>query len=225
MQFYIDTANVEEIKKYIDYGLIDGVTTNPALFANENKSVKTVISEICEITHGPVSIEVLSLDVEGMIREARILSKIHENIVVKIPAIPNGFKALHTLSQENIKTNLTMIYTANQALVGAKLGATYVSPFVGRLDATSTNGTELIKEIVRIYSNYDFSTKILAASMRNVIYVKEAALAGAHIATIPPEVLEQLMISELTELSLKGFLEKWGNLSKEKRDFLGTPNT
>lgn len=220
MQIFIDTANVDEIKKYVEYGFIDGVTTNPALFANENRSVKSIISEICTIVSGPVSVEVLSQDTEGMIKEARLISKFHENIVVKLPAIPNGFKALHMLSQEKIKTNLTMIYTANQALIGAKLGATYVSPFVGRLDANSTNGSDLIKEIVRIYDNFQFPTKILAASMRNVIYVKEAALAGSHVATIPPEVLEQLMVSELTDLSLKGFLEKWGNLSIENRDFI-----
>ncbi len=219
MEFFLDTADVKEIKKYADMGLIQGVTTNPALIAKEGRNFREVVDEICEIVYGPISAEVISLDAESMIGEARMLSKIHENIVVKIPAIPEGFKALNTISKEGIKTNFTIVYTANQALIAAKAGATYVSPFVGRLDAISTNGVELIKEMVAIYNHYNFSTKVLAASMRNPIYVKEAALAGAHVATIPPEVLDQMMRSELTDLSLKGFLDKWEMLPEAKRDY------
>ena len=219
MKIFIDTANVEEIKKYAKMGIIDGVTTNPALIAKEGRNFKDVVEEICNIVDGPVSAEVISTDVEGMITEARILAKLHKNIVVKIPIIPEGLEAVATISKEGIKTNVTLMYTANQALLAAKVGATYVSPFIGRLDATSTSGTNLIKEIVTIYRNYDFKTKVLAASMRTPIYVKEAALAGADIATIPPEVLDQMMRSELTNVTLKGFLDKWEK-APQKGDFL-----
>ncbi len=220
MDFFIDTASIEEIKKYARIGIVDGVTTNPALIAVEDRDIESIVYEICEIIDGPVSVEVTSLEVDSMIKEAKALSAMHKNIVVKFPAIRNGFEALNSASKNGIKTNITMIYTANQALVAAKLGATYVSPFIGRLDANSTSGTELIEEIVTIYNNFKFKTKILAASMRNVIYVKEAALAGAHIATIPPEVLGQMMDSELTELSLREVLDSWRNLPEEKRSFL-----
>lgn len=219
MKIFLDTANVDEIKKYAQMGIIDGVTTNPALVAKEGRDFKSVVDEICKIVDGPISAEVVSLDVRGMIREARLLSKIHKNIVIKIPAIPAGFETLNTISKEGIKTNFTIVYTANQALIAAKLGATYVSPFIGRLDASSTSGTDLIKEIIQIYRNYDFTTEILAASMRNIIYVKEAAIAGAHIATIPPDVLSQMMVSELTELALKDFLAQWENLPTDKRNY------
>jgi len=220
MRFFIDTANIEEIQRYARIGIVEGVTTSPALIAEECRSSADVINEICGIIDGPISVEVISICVKGIIEEARMISKIHDNIVVKIPAIPDGYEALNTISKEGIRTNITMIYTANQALVAAKLGATYVSPFVGRLDATSTSGNGLIKEIVTIFNNYTFHTKVLAASMRNAIYVKEAALAGAHVATIPPGVLGQMMISELTDISLKEFLNKWSNLPEDKRDFL-----
>jgi len=154
-----------------------------------------------------------------MIREARLIAKLHKNIVVKIPATLAGFEALNTISKEGIKTNFTIVYTANQALSAAKLGATYVSPFIGRLDVTSTAGCELIDEIVTIYENYNFQTKVLAASMRNAIYVKNAALAGAHVATIPPEVIHDMLFSELSEVSLKGFLQEWEKLPAEKRNY------
>ncbi len=219
MEIFLDTANVEEIKRFARIGVIEGVTTNPALIAKEGRSFGNVVKEICAIIDGPVSAEVISTDAGKMIEEARMIAKMHDNIVVKIPAIPSGFETVHALSQEGIKTNLTIIYTANQALLGAKVGATYVSPFVGRLDATSTNGTDLIEEIVQIYENYDFKTKILAASMRNEIYVKYAALAGAHVATIPPEVLDEMMKSELTDLGLAGFLKDWETLPEEKRNY------
>jgi len=219
MKIFLDTANIDEIKKYAELGLIDGVTTNPALVAREGKNFKEVVEEICSIIDGPVSAEVISLDAEKMIEEARQIAKIHKNIVVKIPATLEGFKALSVVAKEGIKTNFTIIYTANQALVAAKLGATYVSPFVGRLDANSTAGSELIREIVQMYKNYGYETQILSASMRNVIYVKESALAGVDVATIPPEVLEQMMNNELTNLSLTGFLQEWNNLPEDKRDY------
>ena len=219
MQIFLDTANVDEIKKYAEMGLIDGVTTNPALVAKEGRNFKEVVEEICSIVDGPISAEVISKSSDKMIDEARKIADLHENIIVKIPATIEGYKTLNVVAKENIKTNFTVIYTSNQALLAAKLGATYVSPFVGRLDANSTNGIDLIKEIVTMYKNYKYETKILAASMRNVIYVKEVALAGADVATIPPEVLNQMMNNELTNLSLDGFLEQWNSLPSEKRNY------
>ena len=219
MKFFLDTANIEDIRRFAQMGVIDGVTTNPALIAKEGKNFKEVVNEICSIIDGPVSAEVISTNAQQMIEEARKIAKIHKNIVVKIPATIEGYKALSVVAKEGIKTNFTIIYTSNQALIAAKLGATYVSPFVGRLDANSTSGNDLIREIVTMYKNYNFETKILAASMRNVIYVKETALAGADIATIPPEVLEQMMNNELTNVSLDGFLKQWYELDEEKRNY------
>lgn len=219
MKIFIDTANIEDIIKFNKLKFIDGVTTNPALIAKEGRDFSEVVAEICAIVDGPISAEVISKDAEKMVDEARKIARIHKNIVVKIPATLEGYKALSEISAEGIKTNFTIIYTANQALLAAKLGATYVSPFVGRLDANSTSGTDLIKEIATIYKNYGFDTQILAASMRNSIYVKEAALAGADIATIPPEILEQMMFSELTEVSLDGFLSQWDTLPEDSRNY------
>ena len=219
MQIFIDTANVEDIKKYVDKGIIDGVTTNPALIAKEGRDFKKVVSEICDIIDGPISAEVVSTSSSNMIEEARLIAKIHKNIIVKIPATNDGFQALKQVSLEGIKTNFTVLYTANQALLAAKLGATYVSPFVGRLDANSTDGSGLLREIVRIYSNYKLPTKVLAASMRNVIYVKEAALSGCHVATIPPEIIDQMMFSEMSEIALSGFLKEWEKLPEDKRRY------
>ena len=218
MKIFLDTANIEDIKKFAQMGVIDGVTTNPALIAKEGKNFKEVVNEICSIIDGPVSAEVISTNAQQMIEEARKIAKIHKNIVVKIPATIEGYKALSVVAKEGIKTNF-IVYTSNQALIAAKLGATYVSPFVGRLDANSTSGNDLIREIVTMYKNYNFETKILAASMRNVIYVKETALAGADVATIPPEVLEQMMNNELTNVSLDGFLKQWYELDEEKRNY------
>ena len=220
MQFFIDSANIAEIKKYAKIGIIKGVTTNPAIIAREGKNFRDVVKEICKIIDGPISAEVISMDVDNMIKEARILAGIDKNIVVKIPAIPEGFEVVNAISKDGIKTNVTILYTANQALIAATVGATYVSPFIGRLDATSTDGTGLIKEIVKIFRNYGVKTKIIAASMRNAIYVKEAALAGADFATIPPEILEQMMKSELTDIGLKGFLDEWKKMPENKKDFV-----
>jgi len=219
MQIFLDTANVKQIRRFAQMGIIDGVTTNPALVAREGRDFKEVVQEICTIIDGPISGEVISQDVQGMVREARMVAAMHKNMVVKIPATPAGFQALNIVSKEGIKTNFTILYTANQALLAAKAGATYVSPFIGRLDATSTNGCNLITEIATIYKNYNYKTKILAASMRNQIYVKQAALAGTHVATIPPEVLDAMMTSELTQLGLQGFLAEWEKMPAEKRDY------
>ena len=217
MKIFIDTASVDEIARYANLGFIDGVTTNPALMATEQRSAIDVISEIVKIVDGPISVEVVSRDASRMVAEARHLASLHENIVVKLPAIPAGFEALNVVTGLGIKVNFTMIYTANQALLAAKLGATYVSPFVGRLDVTSTGGPELISEIVTIYENYGFETQVLAASMRNSLYVKYAALAGAHAATIPPSVLKEMLESEMTQLALDGFLAQWETLPTESK--------
>jgi transaldolase len=219
MQIFIDTANLDEIKKYARYGFVDGVTTNPALIAKEGKDFKETVEEICAVIDGPISSEVICTDAMGMIDEGRKIAKIHKNIVVKIPAIPAGFEALHVLAGEGIDVNFTIVYTANQAFLAAKAGAKYVSPFVGRLDANSTEGTRLIEEIVQIYDNYQFETKVLAASMRNVVYVKEAAMAGADAITIPPDVLGLMMKSELSDISLAGFLKEWETLPAKKRQY------
>tara|TARA_A100001388_G_C28775192_1_gene506948 strand:+ start:10285 stop:10953 length:669 start_codon:yes stop_codon:yes gene_type:complete len=219
MKVFIDTANINEIKKYSDMGLIDGVTTNPALVAREGGDFKNTINEICDLVDGPISAEVVSTNTKEMVMEAKLISKLHKNIIVKLPAIPNGFEALKECTKEGIRTNFTLVYTSTQALMAAKLGATFVSPFIGRMEATSTNGSKLIEDIAKIYKNYRFSTEILAASMRNVIYVREAALAGAHAATIPPEVLKDMLWSELSNSALEGFLEEWNSVPDDKKNY------
>ena len=219
MEIFLDTVNIDDIKKYVNLGIIDGVTTNPALMALEGKlDIKKVIIQICDLVQGPVSVEVVSQKAEGMFEEAIKLSEVHDNVVVKIPSIEEGFRALNLIkkSSKNIKTNFTVLYTANQALLAAKLGATYVSPFIGRLDINSTSGTELISEIRKIYDNYEFTTKILAASMRTAVHVKESALAGADVATVPTNSLEDMINNELSKNALKGFLESWNKEYKGK---------
>ena len=219
LKIFIDTANIDDIKKFARMGVIDGVTTNPALVAREGANFRDVVEEICDIVDGPVSAEVISTEAEAMIRQARLISKLHENIVVKLPAIPDGFTALKVCSQEGIKTNFTVVYTLTQALMAGKLGATYVSPFIGRMEATSTAGSQLIRDIVQVYQNYDYKTQILAASMRNVVYVRDAALAGAHVATIPPPVLQDMLWSELSDMALEGILKEWRSLPEDKRAY------
>ena len=222
MKIFLDTADIDQIRKFAEIGIIDGVTTNPAILAQEGKNFHDVVNEITQIIDGPISGEVVSLTAEKMIKEAHALASIHPNIVVKLPAIPEGFKALYSLSREGIKTNFTVVYTVNQALLAAKNGATYVSPFVGRLEANAGSHANLIEDIACIFKNYSFTTKILAASMRNVVYVKEAALAGAHVATIPPAVLEDMMRSELSEIALAGFLKEWESMPADKKNIFGT---
>ncbi len=209
MKFFIDTANVEEIKKAKDYGLVDGVTTNPSLVAKEKSDFKPLIKEICSIVDGPVSAEVISLEYEGMVSEARELSKIAKNVVIKVPMTENGIKAVRTLSQEGINTNVTLIFSPLQALLAAKAGASYVSPFVGRLDDISHIGMELVSQIMDIYANYSFTTEIIVASVRNPIHVLEAATIGADIATIPFNVMMQFVKHPLTDIGIQKFLNDW----------------
>ena len=209
MKFFIDTANIDEIKEAHSMGMVDGVTTNPSLIAKEGRDFEEIIKEICEIVDGPISAEVVSTDTEGMLEEARKLSKIHDNIVVKIPMLVNGLKATRKLSEEGIKTNVTLVFSPLQALMAAKAGATYVSPFIGRLDDISQEGLLLVEQIVEIYGNYAFDTEIIVASIRNPLHVLESALMGADIATIPFSVLNKLAAHPLTDKGLKAFLDDW----------------
>jgi transaldolase len=209
MKFFIDTANIDEIKDAHSMGMVDGVTTNPTLIAREGRDLKTVIAEICEIVNGPISAEVISLDTDGMVAEARELAKIHANVVVKIPMTTDGLKAVRSLSAEGIKTNVTLVFSALQALMAAKAGATFVSPFVGRLDDLAQEGMLLIEQIAEIYSNYAYDTEIIVASIRNPMHVLDAAVIGADIATIPYGVLKKLAAHPLTDKGLKSFLNDW----------------
>ena len=214
MKFFIDTANINEIKEANDMGMVDGVTTNPSLIAKEGRDFEEIIKEICEIVDGPISAEVVSTDTEGMLEEARKLSKIHNNIVVKIPMLVDGLKATRKLSEEGIKTNVTLVFSPLQALMAAKAGATYVSPFIGRLDDISQEGLLLVEQIVEIYSNYAFDTEVIVASIRNPLHVLESALMGADIATIPFNVLSKLAAHPLTDKGLKAFLDDWNKAKK-----------
>ena len=214
MKFFIDTANIDEIKEANDMGMVDGVTTNPSLIAKEGRDFEEIIKEICEIVDGPISAEVVSTDTEGMLKEARKLAKIHNNIVVKIPMLVDGLKATRKLSEDGIKTNVTLVFSPLQALMAAKAGATYVSPFIGRLDDISQEGLLLVEQIVEIYSNYAFDTEIIVASIRNPLHVLESALMGADIATIPFNVLSKLAAHPLTDKGLKAFLDDWNKAKK-----------
>lgn len=217
MKFFIDTANLDEIKKAESYGVIDGVTTNPSLVAKEGDiDFQTRIKEICDVVDGPVSAEVVALEADKMIEEARELAEIASNVVVKIPMTMEGLKAVKTLSDEGIKTNVTLVFSANQALLAAKAGATYVSPFIGRLDDRGANGMDLVKEIVQIFNNYNMDTEIISASIRHPMHVKEAALAGAHIATIPFGVIEKLSKHPLTDIGIERFLDDWNKTQGNK---------
>lgn len=209
MKFFIDTANVEEIKKARDMGVLDGVTTNPTLVAKEKRDFRDLIGEICRIVDGPVNAEVVSTDVKGIISEARDLVKIAGNIVVKIPMIADGLKAVKVLSGEGIKTNVTLCFSPIQALLAAKVGAAYVSPFVGRLDDISQKGMELVEQMVAIYTNYGYDTEIIVASVRNPIHVLDAALMGADIVTVPFSVMERFIAHPLTDIGLEKFLADW----------------
>jgi len=213
MKFFIDTANIEEIKQASAWGMVDGVTTNPSLVAKEGREFKGLIKEICDIVDGPVNAEVVSLDAEGMVKEAQDLARIAENIVVKIPLIEEGLKAVRILAQEGIRTNVTLCFSPIQALMAAKAGAAYISPFVGRLDDISHVGMDLVEQILTIYENYAFETEVIVASIRNPIHVRDAALMGADIATIPFKVIRQLIRHPLTDIGLKNFLADWKRLS------------
>ena len=214
MKFFIDTANIAEIKEANAMGMVDGVTTNPSLIAKEGRDFKEIITEICSIVDGPISAEVISLDTGGMVREARDLAKIHKNIVVKIPMTVDGLKAVRQLAAEGIKTNVTLVFSPLQALMAAKAGAAYVSPFVGRLDDLAQEGMQLIEQMVEIYSNYAFEAEIIVASVRNPIHVLQSALMGADIATIPFNVLSKLAAHPLTDKGIKAFLDDWNKANQ-----------
>jgi transaldolase len=215
MKFFIDTANPDEIKRAYEMGVIDGVTTNPTLISKEKKDFESLIEEICQIIKGlPISLEVLSLNAEGMIEEARRLSKMGENIVVKIPMTTEGLKAIKTLVSDGIKTNTTLVFSPTQALLAAKAGTTYVSPFIGRLDDIAQTGMELIEQIVTIFTNYGFESEVIVASIRHPIHVLEAALIGADVATIPYKVIEQLVKHPLTDIGIERFLADWKKVPK-----------
>lgn len=214
MKFFLDTANIDEIKEAHAMGMVDGVTTNPSLIAKEGRDFETIIKDICRIVDGPISAEVISLDTDGMVEEARGLSAIHKNIVVKIPMTIDGIKASRTLADEGIDTNVTLVFSPLQALMAAKAGATYVSPFIGRLDDLAQEGMLLVEQIVEIYSNYAFHTEIIVASIRSPVHVLDAALIGADIATIPFNVLGRLASHPLTDRGLKAFLDDWEKTKK-----------
>ena len=215
MKFFIDTANVNEIRKAWDLGVIDGVTTNPSLISKEGREAVSLLKEICSMVNGPVSAEAMSMTADEMVKEAESLAKIHENIVVKIPMTEDGLKAVKKLSGMGIKTNVTLIFSPTQALLAAKAGATYVSPFVGRLDDISHSGMDLVGEIIDIYGNYTFHTEIIVASVRNPLHVVEAAKMGAHIATIPYSVIIQLIKHPLTDIGIEKFLKDWEKVPKK----------
>jgi transaldolase len=215
MKFFLDTADVGEIRDLAETGLVDGVTTNPSLIMKSGRDIAEVTKEICGIVSGPVSAEVTATDFTGMVREAEVLARIADNICIKLPLTMDGLKACKTLSSQGYKTNVTLCFSAGQALLAAKAGATFISPFIGRIDDTGANGMELIGEIRTIYDNYDFRTEILAASIRTVNHVKEAALIGADVATLPPAILRELVKHPLTDKGLAAFLADWAKTGQK----------
>jgi transaldolase len=215
MQFFLDTANVKEIHEAASLGLLDGVTTNPSLVAKEGRSFKEMLIEICKIVDGPISAEVVSLEANAMVKEGKELAKIHKNIVVKVPLIAEGLKATKRMAAEGIKVNVTLCFSPTQALLAAKAGAWCVSPFIGRLDDISSNGMELIRQILTIYRNYDYKTLVLVASVRHPQHVVEAALAGGHICTMPFAIFQQMVKHPLTDSGLKKFLADWETQAKK----------
>jgi transaldolase len=214
MKIFIDTADVAAIREYAAIGIVDGVTTNPSLIAKTGRKFEDVVKEICAVVDGPISAEAIAPESKAMIPEARALAKIHPNIVVKIPMTAEGLKTVRAVSAEGIKTNVTLCFSSPQALLAAKAGATYVSPFVGRLDDVAADGMGLIEEIVEIYDNYDFETQVLVASIRHPLHFVEAARMGAHVATVPPNVLGQLLRHPLTDLGIEKFLSDWSKVPK-----------
>ena len=215
MEFFLDTAQIDEIREAAGYGILDGVTTNPSLISKTGRGFREVVDEICEAVDGPVSVEVTATDYEGMVAEGREVAKFADNVVVKIPLIKEGLKATKTLSSEGTAVNVTLCFSATQALLAAKAGAAYISPFVGRLDDGSHRGMEVIEQIRQIYDNYDFKTKILVASVRHPLHVLDAALMGGDVATLPFKVFEQIVKHPLTDLGLEAFLKDWEKVPKE----------
>ena len=216
MKIFIDTANLEQIKEINSWGILDGVTTNPTLVAKEGCDFEARVKDICAVVDGPISAEAISMNAEGMIKEARELSKLHRNVIVKIHMTDEGLKAVKVLSKEGVKTNVTLVFSPNQALLAAKAGATYVSPFVGRLDDISHDGMDLVRDIVKIYSNYGYKTQVIVASIRHPVHVTEAALAGAHVATVPYDVLKKMLKHNLTDEGIQKFLKDWEKVPKKK---------
>jgi transaldolase len=214
MKFFLDTANYEEIKEAASWGILDGVTTNPTLLSKEKEDYKTLLRKICETVDGPISAEVVSLEPEGMVREAEELVKIGRNIVIKVPISKDGLKAIRMMSEREIKTNCTLVFAPIQALLAAKAGASFVSPFVGRLDDASHYGMDLVGQIVKIFENYSISTEIIVASIRNPLHVVESAIMGADIATMPFKILQQLVKHPLTDVGIKNFLADWEKVKK-----------
>lgn len=214
MKIFLDTANIEEIKKGVAYGVIDGVTTNPSLLAKENKGFIPLIEEILSIVPGPVSVEVTATDADEMVKQAKEYAKISENVVIKVPINLEGLKVVKTLADLDIKTNVTLIFSSSQALLAAKAGATYVSPFVGRIDDISGNGMALVEDIIQVYDNYMFDTEIIVASVRHPLHFVQAAMIGAHIATIPFSTLAKLLDHPLTDIGIQRFLDDWKKVKK-----------
>ncbi len=209
MKIFIDTANIDEIRTANEWGVIDGVTTNPTLVAKEGKDFKSIVNQILSIVDGPISVEVISTDAKGMVKEAVEMSKWSKNIVIKIPMIPEGLKAVKILNEKGVKTNVTLVFSVNQAILAAKAGATYVSPFIGRLDDIGHDGMQIIKDLVGIYKIYNFKTEIIVASVRHPLHVIESAKIGAHVATIPFSVIEKMFKHPLTDIGLEKFLKDW----------------
>jgi transaldolase len=214
MKIFLDTANIEHIRDANALGIIDGVTTNPTLIAKEGRDFRSVVEEICQIVDGPISAEVVSMTADEMVPEAEELAKIHKNIVVKIPMTGEGLKAIKQLRHKGVKTNCTLVFSPNQALLAAKVGATYVSPFIGRLDDAGHVGMEIIRQILPIYRNYQFETEVIVASIRHPVHVVEAAMLGAHIATVPYDVLMKMLKHPLTDIGIKRFLDDWAKVPK-----------
>lgn len=220
MKIFLDSANLESIKTYNDMGILDGVTTNPSLLSKEKGDPRKVMNEIVRIVKGPVNLEVIGTDYEVMIEEAHRLKKYGENVVVKIPMIPTGLRAVKRLAQEGISTNVTLIFSSNQAILAAKSGASYVSPFIGRLDDNGQDGMSIVREITQIFANYKFETEILVASIRHPIHVIEAGKCGADIVTLPPEILQKMFTHPLTDKGLNGFLSDWNKVKELNPDLL-----
>jgi transaldolase len=215
MKIFLDTANIESIKKYNDMGLIDGITTNPTLLSKEKGNPAEIMREIVNIVRGPVSLEVIGITMEEMINEAHRLKKYGQNVVVKIPMIPDGLKVVKKLKEQGIQTNVTLIFSANQAILAAKAGAAYVSPFIGRLDDVGHEGMTVISEIIQIFKNYQFNTEVLVASVRHPLHVTEAGKIGAHVVTLPPDILGKMISHSLTDKGLSTFLSDWEKVKKE----------
>ncbi len=214
MKFFIDTANIDEIKMGMELGMVDGVTTNPSLISKEQRPFTEILADICALVDGPISAEVISLEADGMVKEARELAKIHDNIVIKVPMIEEGLKAVKRLTDEGIKTNVTLVFSSMQALLAAKAGATYVSPFVGRLDDIAHDGMTLIMDIMTILRNYGYQTEVIVASVRSPMHVSQSALIGADIATIPYKVIAQMARHPLTDIGMEQFLADWEKRQK-----------